>query len=73
VQIVNLINEIYNKLGAAIITVKHVLAIAQYVADRVVVLDDGRLVEEGLINDVLNNPRSNFMKTIISNYSGPLM
>jgi ABC-type methionine transport system ATPase subunit len=37
------------------------------------VLDDGRLVEEGLINDVLNNPRSNFMKTIISDYSGPLM
>jgi len=67
-QVVNLINEIYERLKLSIITVTHDLAIAQYVADRVVVIDNGRIVEEGSLAEILNNPRSNFMKTVISSY-----
>ncbi len=71
-QIINLINEIYEKFKPAILLVTHDLSIAQYIADRIIVLENKEIVEEGPIDVVLNNPQSRFMKMAISSYKGSM-
>jgi len=71
-QIINLINEIYEKFKPAILLVTHDLSIAQYIADRIVVIENKEIVEEGPVDVVLNNPQSHFMKMAISSYKGSI-
>jgi polar amino acid transport system ATP-binding protein len=45
------------KGGQTMLVVTHEVGFAREVADRVVFMDDGVVVEEGPARDVLNNPR----------------
>jgi ABC-type glutathione transport system ATPase component len=67
-QIINLINDIYEQFKPAILLVTHDLSIAQYIADRIIVIENKEIVEEGLIDNVLSNPQSHFMKMAVSSY-----
>lgn len=67
-QIVNLLNEIYSKLRIAMVTVTHDLSVAQYLADRIVVLKNGRVVEDGPFWTVVTSPKTEYVKTLLSSY-----
>lgn len=67
-QIINLLNDIYSKLRTTMVIVTHDLAIAQYLADRVVILKEGIIVEEGPWERILNSPLNEFTKALLSNY-----
>lgn len=67
-QIVNLLNEIYSKLNIAMVTVTHDLSVAQYLADRVVVLREGKVVEEGPFWTVITSPKTDYVKKLVSSY-----
>jgi polar amino acid transport system ATP-binding protein len=43
--------------GTTMVVVTHEIGFAREVADRVVFMDDGRIVEDGAPADVLDNPR----------------
>lgn len=49
----------------ALIMVSHDLGVVQHIADRVLVLHDGRLVETGSTTDVLEHPRDEYTKRLI--------
>lgn len=67
-QIINLINDLHKKLNLTVIVVTHDLGVAQYLADRVVILYKGEVVEEGLFDDVLHNPENDYTKLLIRSY-----
>lgn len=67
-QILNLLNNINSNFKPTMITVTHDLAVAQYLADRVIILKDGCIVEEGKLEEVLYNPRHEYTKTLVSSY-----
>ncbi|WP_042667131.1 ABC transporter ATP-binding protein [Desulfurococcus amylolyticus] len=67
-QIVNLINEIHRKLELAVLTVTHDLGVAQYLADRAVVLYRGEIIEEGDIDSIIKNPRNEYTRLLVSSY-----
>ena len=67
-QILNLINKIYEKLKLTIITVTHDLAVAQYIADKIAVIENGEIVEEGSLNEILSNPKSSLMRSVVLGY-----
>lgn len=67
-QIVNLINEIHRKLELAVLTVTHDLGVAQYLADRAVVLYRGEIIEEGDIDSIIKNPRNAYTRLLVSSY-----
>ncbi|MEM0031099.1 MAG: dipeptide/oligopeptide/nickel ABC transporter ATP-binding protein [Desulfurococcaceae archaeon] len=67
-QIINLLNDIYNKLGTTMITVTHDLAVAQYLADRAIILKEGTIVDEGSFDQILSNPRSEYTRKLILSY-----
>ncbi|MEM0038706.1 MAG: ABC transporter ATP-binding protein [Zestosphaera sp.] len=67
-QIINLINDLHRKLNLTVMVVTHDLGVAQYLADRVVILYKGEVVEEGSFEDVLHNPRNEYTKLLIRSY-----
>ncbi|MEM4534938.1 MAG: ATP-binding cassette domain-containing protein, partial [Desulfurococcaceae archaeon] len=67
-QIINLLNEIHSTLGIAMITVTHDLSVAQYLADRVIVIKNGRIEDDGPFWSILESPRSEYVKMLILSY-----
>lgn len=67
-QIINLLNSIYDTFKVTMITVTHDLGVAQYLADRLIILKSGKIVEEGSVDEVLRNPKSEYTKSLITSY-----
>ena len=55
-QVLHLLRELQRELGTGIVFVTHDLAVVAEIADRVVVMYGGRVVEEGSVFDVLERP-----------------
>ncbi|MEH3153989.1 MAG: ABC transporter ATP-binding protein [Gordonia paraffinivorans] len=51
--------------GRAVILVSHDLAVVAQIADRVVVMQDGRIVEEGTVRDVIERPAHAHTRSLI--------
>lgn len=56
-QILDLIKDLQNKIGASVIFITHDLGVVANVADRVAVMYAGRIVEIGTSEDVFYNPK----------------
>jgi ABC-type oligopeptide transport system ATPase subunit len=57
--------------GSGCLFISHDLAVVESVAHRVVVLLGGRIVEEGVTQDVLHRPREDYTKILISSVPVP--
>ena len=55
-QILDLLAELSDRLGVSYLFVTHDLSVARAITDRVLVMKDGRIVEEGKTADVFDNP-----------------
>ncbi|OED45704.1 microcin ABC transporter ATP-binding protein [Endozoicomonas sp. (ex Bugula neritina AB1)] len=55
-QILSLLAELQKKLGMAILFISHDLNLIRHVSDRICVMKDGKLVEQGETAKVFNNP-----------------
>ena len=56
--ILALLRGINRKLGLSIVLITHEMSVIRAVADEVAVLENGRLIEQGLVSDVLTRPQS---------------
>jgi ABC-type glutathione transport system ATPase component len=64
VSIVNLFRTLRDDLGISIIYVTHDLATAYYVSDRIMIMQEGRIVESGDARTVLNAPRHSYTRQL---------
>jgi len=64
-KIVELFNEIKQKLHMAIVLVTHDFGVVANIADRVIVMKSGEFVEEGRVDVVLSNPQDEYTKQMI--------
>jgi ABC-type glutathione transport system ATPase component len=64
-QIVNLLLELRRDLGLAYLFIGHDLAVIRHLADRVVVLRNGRVVEQGSTPQVCEQPADPYTKALI--------
>lgn len=55
-QILDLISSLQKKYGTAVIMITHDLGVVAKIADRILVMYGGSVVEEGLPGDIFNNP-----------------
>ncbi|WP_350349016.1 ATP-binding cassette domain-containing protein [Agromyces sp. G08B096] len=69
-QILDLIAEIRRESGIAALFVSHDLAVVEEVADRVLVLYRGEVVEQGLTREVLGSPQHPYTRLLISSVPG---
>ena len=54
------------KQGMTMVVVTHEMGFAKEVADRVIFMDEGVILEEGTPDDIFNNPQSERLKTFLS-------
>jgi len=66
VEVLNTFKAALAKSGATAIYVSHDLAVVAQMADRIVVLKDGRVVEQGAASAVLHQPRSDYARTLLA-------
>ncbi|MFD0008607.1 dipeptide ABC transporter ATP-binding protein [Streptomyces sp. NPDC127178] len=65
-QVVALLGELQRELGLALVFVAHDLAVVRQVSDRVAVMRSGRIVEEGLADEVYDNPQNPYTKQLLA-------
>ena len=70
-EILELLNEIRNKNNISFIYITHDLATAKYFADKIIILNAGKIVEFGDINNVLTKPVHQYTKSLIEAISEP--
>jgi peptide/nickel transport system ATP-binding protein len=71
IGILNLILQLKRELGIAFLYITHDIASARYVADEVLVMYRGRIVEHGPTDDVLLDPQHAYTKLLLSAVPNP--
>jgi peptide/nickel transport system ATP-binding protein len=69
-QILELLQELRRELGMAIVLITHDLGVVAGLAERVLVMYAGRIVEEGPADDVLDRPLHPYTKGLIASVPG---
>ncbi len=64
--VLNLLGELRRELGFAMVFVTHDLAAARLVADRIAVMTEGRLVEQGAPDDIIRRPTHDYTRALLS-------
>jgi peptide/nickel transport system ATP-binding protein len=68
--LLNLLQSIRLRLGLAMLFVTHDLAAARFVADRIVVMREGQIVEVGPADEVIRAPASSYTRDLIAAIPG---
>jgi microcin C transport system ATP-binding protein len=64
-QIVALLRDLRDRHDLAYLFISHDLKVVRALAHRVVVLKDGRVVEEGSADEIFSNPREEYTRTLM--------
>ena len=65
-QVVEEMLNVRDVFGTAIIIVTHDIGVVSAMADSILVLQDGNVMEYGKAKDVLNNPQNDYTKKLLS-------
>ncbi len=63
--ILELIRSINEKLGITVIVITHQMSVVQEICNRVAILENGEVVEEGEVSEIFSNPRASATKNLI--------
>ena len=69
-QILNLINELKSAYKFTSIFISHDLSVIHYVSDRILVMNHGKIVEEGLADKIIYNPEHKYTQQLIDAIPG---
>ena len=65
-KIMELFQELRDRLKLSILLITHDLGMVSHLSDRVAVMNLGKIVEEGLTQDVLQNPKHEYTQQLMS-------
>ena len=65
-QIVKEIMDLRKKFDTSIIMVTHNLGVAAYISDKIIVMQNGKIVDAGNKNEVIENPKSDYTKKLLA-------
>lgn len=69
-QILALLQELNRKLGLTIVMITHEMQIVKDICNRVAVMQNGSLIEEGSVLDIFSNPQRPLTKEFITTATG---
>ena len=70
-SILNLLRDLNRKLGITIVIITHEMAVIKTIADRMAVMEGGKIVEEGTVYDIFSDPQAPITRKFIAS-SSPL-
>ncbi|MFI6813979.1 dipeptide ABC transporter ATP-binding protein [Nonomuraea sp. NPDC050328] len=65
-QVLDLLADLQAEYGTAILFISHDLGVVHHVADRVLVMKDGRIVEEGEVEEVFTRPAHPYTQALVA-------
>jgi peptide/nickel transport system ATP-binding protein len=65
-QILDLLADLQAELGVAYVFISHHLGVIYHVADRVLVMKDGKAVETGTVEKIFANPSDQYTRTLLA-------
>ncbi len=64
-QVLNLLNDLKRDFGFTYIFISHDLSVVKYMSDRIIVMQKGRIVEQGDAQEIYSNPKEEYTKKLI--------
>ena len=64
-SVLSLIKDINAKLGITVIIITHQMSVVEEICNKVAILDQGEVVEEGAVSDVFSKPKSAAAKRLV--------
>jgi ABC-type glutathione transport system ATPase component len=64
-QVLNLFRELHENLGLGMLFISHNLNIVSYLCDRIAVMKDGRIVEQGKTEEICRDPRHPYTRMLL--------
>ena len=64
-QVVDLLKKLQSEMRLSLLLICHDLALVQHLCDRVLVMYQGRIVEEGTPDNVIQHPREEYTKILV--------
>ena len=71
-QVLNLLNDLRKEFGFTAIFISHDLSVVRFISDRIVVMNKGKIVEEGLSDDIWFSPQNEYTKKLIAAIPGKI-
>lgn len=64
-EILDLLKSLQVKKGISILFITHDIASACYLSNRLIVLKNGKIVDSGIVSEIINNPKDKYSKLLI--------
>ncbi len=64
-QVLNLLKDLQDELGLAYIFISHDLAVVRFMADEVLVMKDGEIVEQASVAQILDAPQQEYTRRLL--------
>jgi oligopeptide transport system ATP-binding protein len=65
-QILNLLGDLQQEMGLSYLFISHDMAVIHHICDRIAVMYNGRIVEEGTRDEIINAPRHEYTQALLS-------
>ena len=69
-QVLNLLRELQQEFGLTYIFISHDLAVVKHISDRMIVMNKGKVEEEGFPERIYNDPQAEYTKKLIAAIPG---
>jgi ABC-type oligopeptide transport system ATPase subunit len=65
-QILNLLGDLQDEMGLSYLFISHDMAVIHHICDRIAVMYNGRIVEEGSRDEIINAPKHEYTQALLS-------
>lgn len=70
-QIIELLIKLKKENKMSIIFISHDLKVVKRIADRVIVMKDGKIIEQGEVSEIFSNPKKEYTKQLLNSRLAP--
>jgi peptide/nickel transport system ATP-binding protein/oligopeptide transport system ATP-binding protein len=71
-QVLNLMLDLQRELGIGYLFITHDLSLVEVIADRAIVMQNGRIVEQNTVEEIFKNPREEYTRTLLAAIPRPV-
>src|SRR5215216_4370775 len=65
-QIINLLDDLQDEFGLAYLFVAHDIGVVRHISDRIAVMNEGKIVEQGTADEVCEHPKDEYTKKLLA-------
>ncbi len=65
-QILNLLGDLQDEMGLSYLFISHDMAVIHHICDRIAVMFNGKIVEEGSRDEIINRPKHEYTRALLS-------